>query len=324
MKTLGWVVVGLLVVAGLLTLDPALVGLSEVTPVAQAIAVRGVLALGALGLGLALVLVAVLARRTAGRARRTLVVGLVALLVGLGHGGVLLERGTSAGEPFGVAPDGAIDVLTLNTLGARGGVGPIVALIDQLAPDVVALQETPAADAEQIAAALTADFQVFTRTTGPGPVEATALLVSVGLGAYEQTEAPATRFGGVWARPVDGDGPELLSVHPVPPVPRNVPTWREELAALTGLCERVEGVVLAGDFNATVDHAAMRDSTCLDGAVGTGGHGTWPDGWSPLLGTAIDHVLMDPQAWEPVASRVLDAPGAGDHRAVLVRIVPAG
>jgi len=323
-KVLGWVVAAVLVVAGVLTLDPAIVGLSTTTPVLQGIALRGLLAVGAIALGVASVLASLLLRRTEGRGRRLLVVGLAALVVGIGHGGVMLERGTAPGEAFGVAPDGAIDVLTINTLGGAGGVVGLSALIDELAPDVVALQETPAEDAERIAAGVAASYQVFTATTGPQPVQATALLVSVELGEYRQTEAPATTFGGVWARPVDGEGPELLSVHPVPPVPGDVPTWRSELAALTGLCARVEGVVLAGDFNATVDHAPLRHSACRDGAVTTGGHGTWPDGRSPLLGTPIDHVLMDPDVWEPVASRVLDAPDGGDHRAVLVRIVPAG
>ena len=323
MKVLGWVLVGVGVIAGVLTLDPAVVGLSEITPVLQAVALRGLLAIGAGVVGLVPVLVSLPLRRTAGKGRRLLVLGVVALLVAAGHVGVLMERGTSAGEPFAVAPDGAIDVLTVNTLGARGGVDGLVAMIDELEPDVVALQETPAEHAAQVAAEVAGEYRVFTATTGPQPVQATALLVSAGLGEYRQREAPATTFGGVWVSPVEGAGPELLSVHPVPPVPGNVSTWRAELAAITGLCARVDGVVLAGDFNATVDHAALRDSGCVDGSVDTGGHATWPASRSPLLGTPIDHVLMDPGAWQPVASRVLDAPAAGDHRAVLVRIVPA-
>lgn len=323
MKAVGWGVVAVLGIAAVLTLDPAIVGLSEVTPVAQAIALRGVLAAAALVLGLVLVLIALLARRTEGGGRRTLVVGVIALLVGAGHAGVLIERGSGAGGAFGAAPEGAIDVLTLNTLGARGDLNGLVALIDEVAPHVVALQETPADDAQRVADQVAGEYQLFTASTGPDPVQATALLVSTDLGEYAQSEAPATRFGGVWARPVDGEGPELLSVHPVPPVPSNVPTWREELGALTELCDRVEGVVLAGDFNATMDHATMRDGGCADGSVDTGGHGTWPAGSSPLIGAPIDHVLIDPGAWRPVASRVFDAPSGGDHRAVLVRIAPA-
>lgn len=324
MRGLAWAGVGLLVLVAVLSLDPALVGLSETTPVLQAIAMRGWLCAGGVGLGVVLLLVALLVRRTQGRGRRLLVLGAVAVLVGLGHGAVLLERGTALPATLGPQPDGAIDVLTLNTLGAAGGVDPIIAMIDDLAPDVVALQETPADDAERVVEGVAGTYQLFTHTTGPSPVAATALLVSVDLGEYVQAPAPATTFGGVWARPVDGEGPELLSVHPVPPVVQNVATWRQELTLLTGLCERLPGIILAGDLNATVDHAAIRDAACVDGSVGVGGIGTWPAGRHPLLGAPIDHVLHDPGSWRASAARVLDAPGSGDHRAVLVRLVPVG
>lgn len=323
MRAFGWILVAALGLAGFLTLDPALIGLSEITPVLQAIAMRGLLAGVALGLGVLLGLAGLItAYATRGGGRRLLVLGLIAVVVGTGHGGVLAERGIGTGAPFGPKPDGAIDVLTLNTLGTTGGIEELVATIDDLRPDAVALQETPPDDAERIADALAHDYQVFTHTTGPNPVQGTALLVAAELGEYEQTDAPATTFGGVWARPLDG-GPELLSVHPVPPVPSNVQTWRAELAALTGLCDRVDGVVLAGDLNATVDHVSLRASACIPSAVGVGGHGTWPADRSAWLSTPIDHVLADPRAWQPIGARVLTV-GGGDHHAVLVRLVPAG
>lgn len=103
-----------------------------------------------------------------------------------------------------------------------------------------------------------------------------------------------------------------------------VDTWRSELTSLTRLCERVAGAVLAGDLNATLDHAVLREAPCVDGSVDTGGLATWPAGAPDLLGASIDHVLADPQAWRPVASQVLDAPADGDHRALLVRLVPVG
>lgn len=321
MKVLGWVLVGILVVVGVLSLDPAQVGLSETTPVLQLIALRGWLAAGAVGLGLVLLLAAVLARRTAGKGRRMLVVGIVAVLVGAGHAGVLAERGLDQAGLEEPKPDTSFDVLTLNTLRMAGGPEPVVALIDDLAPDVVALQEVTPEDAAAVAEQVAGDYQLFTHTTGPDPVQGTALLVGTAMGEYEQVEAPTTTFGGVWARPVDGFGPELLSVHPVPPVPSNVDTWRSELEALVGLCERVERVVMAGDFNATLDHATLREAACEDSSVGVGGLGTWPTDRSVYLGTTIDHVLHDPDAWRAIDAAVIDAPGDGDHRAVVVRLV---
>lgn len=330
MKVLGWVLVGVAVVAALLSLDPAVVGLSETTPVLQLIALRGWLCLGAVAVGVVLLGVGGLLRRTGRKVRRLLVLGMVAVLVGLGHGGVLLERGTGTGEPLPAAGEAAIDVLTLNTQGTAAGVETIIALLREAEPDVVALQETPPDDAERIGEALTTDevtWQVFTATTGPQPVQASALLVSSGLGEYQQAEAPGTTFAAVWARPVDGVGPELFSVHTVPPLPELVPTWRTELRTVAQLCDRIENVVVAGDLNATVDHATLRNAGCDAVAPGAGGAGTWPAQRPALLGAAIDHVLVQPDRWRATDARVLDVSGGdpggrGDHRALLVRIEP--
>ncbi len=311
----------MLVLGGLLTLDPAVVGLSQTPPLLHAVALRGLLGLAGVALGLVLVLVSLLMRRTRGKGRRLLVLGVVAVLIGGGHLGVLAERGTSPGDPLGAAPDGAIDVLTLNVQGDPGS-AELVAVVDELAPDVVALQEIAPDDAARVADGVAGDYDVFTHTTGTRPLDGTALLVSTGLGEYQQGEAPSMTFGSVWARPVDGVGPELFSVHPVPPLGGLVPTWASELDTVVGLCDRIERVVIAGDLNATLDHAVLRGASCEDGSVGSGGVGTWPADRAPLLGAAIDHVLIDPSTWHAESSRVIDAPAGGDHRAVLVRIVP--
>lgn len=331
-RVVGWVLVGVVVLLATLSLDPVVVGLSTTTPVLQAIALRGVLAVLALGLGVVLLVAAVLARRTRGRARRTLVLGVVLLLVGVGHGGVLAERGTDGTDGTGALPadrpDGSLDVLTLNTRDAAAGVDALAAVVAEHRPDVVALPETIERDAAAIAERSGLDYQVFAATTGPNPVQATALLVADDLGPYEQTEAPATRFAAVWAQPTSGDGPDLVAVHTVPPLPGDVATWRDELDRLTALCLRVDGLVMAGDVNATLDHAPLRRAACDSAATtasGTsaGGVGTWPVGTPALLGSAIDHVLIDPARWEPTDAVVLEVTGGGDHRGVLVRLVPA-
>ena len=82
--------------------------------------------------------------------------------------------------------------------------------------------------------------------------------------------------------------------------------------------------VLAGDFNATLDHVGLRrllNSGYVDAAdqVGAGLNPTWPSGalWPPPV--AIDHVLVDDRC--PVDTfSVVDVPGS-DHRAVVSRFV---
>jgi endonuclease/exonuclease/phosphatase family metal-dependent hydrolase len=125
----------------------------------------------------------------------------------------------------------------------------------------------------------------------------------------------------------DASGPvEVVSVHPMPPRrPSTMSAWRD---GLRGLPEATDDTVriLAGDFNATLDHAEMRDvleSGYTDAAahLGQGLTGTWPVD-APLPKAAIDHVLVD----ERVAVdglEILDVPGT-PHRALVARLTLPG
>jgi endonuclease/exonuclease/phosphatase (EEP) superfamily protein YafD len=84
--------------------------------------------------------------------------------------------------------------------------------------------------------------------------------------------------------------------------------------------------VLAGDFNATLDHALLRrllDTGYRDAAatVGAGLVGTWgPYDGDPIPPVVIDHVLADRRVGV-VAVSVHRVPGS-DHRAVLASLTP--
>jgi endonuclease/exonuclease/phosphatase (EEP) superfamily protein YafD len=115
----------------------------------------------------------------------------------------------------------------------------------------------------------------------------------------------------------------LVSVHPPPPDSRGlIPEWRHDLRALPG--PGPGPAVLAGDFNATLDHAELRRllgrgyRDAAD-ATGRGLSGTWPMN-RPLPRVTIDHVLADRR------TRVLEfsvhALRGSDHRAVLAELEP--
>ena len=133
---------------------------------------------------------------------------------------------------------------------------------------------------------------------------------------------PTARLQLPGGRPAD-----LICVHPHPPKPpwsrRYAARWREELTVLPP--PAVPGAdpprVLAGDFNATADHAYFRDLLRLghvDAAsqVGKGLAATWAP-WGAHGGPGlltIDHVLVDPRC-TVLAASVLRLPGS-DHQAV--------
>jgi endonuclease/exonuclease/phosphatase (EEP) superfamily protein YafD len=85
--------------------------------------------------------------------------------------------------------------------------------------------------------------------------------------------------------------------------------------------------VLAGDFNATLDHAVLRDllgTGYIDAAefTGAGLIATWPVGrhLPPLV--TIDHVLVDRRS-AAVATSVQTIAGS-DHRAVFADLLIRG
>ena len=101
-------------------------------------------------------------------------------------------------------------------------------------------------------------------------------------------------------------------------------TWSEELGRLARWADSLAGpVILAGDFNATDDHAQMRrfgELGYVDGAerAGAGYLATYPsDQWHPPL-VAIDHVLTrGGPVVTAIESRTIHDT---DHRALLATV----
>jgi endonuclease/exonuclease/phosphatase (EEP) superfamily protein YafD len=135
--------------------------------------------------------------------------------------------------------------------------------------------------------------------------------------------AAALRLPG--AEPV-----EIVSIHiPAPTEPASAGEWRRELRSLPGTGGSGPVRLLAGDFNATLDHAELRrllDRGYRDAAeqAGVALRPTWPAG-KTLVPTfiTIDHVLADRRV-RVVSARTVAIPGS-DHRGVLADLLlPSG
>jgi endonuclease/exonuclease/phosphatase (EEP) superfamily protein YafD len=112
--------------------------------------------------------------------------------------------------------------------------------------------------------------------------------------------------------------------------------WRSDLAWIAGLCTSGD-VIMAGDFNATVDNMSGLGTdlprgigvlgTCRDAALeaGRAGLGTWPTSMPAILGAPIDHVLAGGD-WETSSFRVIESldTSGSDHRPVVATLRPAG
>ncbi|WP_165962732.1 endonuclease/exonuclease/phosphatase family protein [Occultella glacieicola] len=340
MRTLGWIAVALIAVAAVATLDPARLGpdgatLSTANAAMQFIALRPWLVLGFTVAATLTGLLAAGMLRWRGRAPRLITVVVILGLTAVGHGAVLAGRGLSAGGVPTAATETAdeITLLNLNLRGRAADTDDVVDLVREAGVDVLVLPESGGDVLGELADALAAAgerFEAFAGTRGVSDPDGTGILVSESMGAYE--EVPSTERSVLRIVPVSGDGPPITAVHPRSPPgirtalvrPQALQTWRDEVAAVAPLCAQTPGGIVAGDFNATLDHAPMRTiAPCVDASVlaGIGGVSTYPVRMPALLGTTIDHVLIDPADFEVTAGAVVEVPGT-DHRGVLIRLVP--
>ncbi|MEJ5913607.1 endonuclease/exonuclease/phosphatase family protein [Pseudokineococcus sp. 1T1Z-3] len=352
---IAWAAALVVGIGALVSLAPARVGLSMTTPWAQLVTLRSGSAAAALALGLLLLLVAVAVRWRRRDQLRRWPLPLLALVAALavtavGHAALLLVRdpppGAAGAGVGGALPDrrdGDLVVTAFNVGPEGTTAADVVDLAARRGSDVLALTEADAQLARDVAAGL-ADLgqpmQVFSspeverpplewRLTGlllPFVATETQLLVAQSLGDYvaeAEPGPPALLGGAVVVRPSSGDGPPLAAVHTLPAVPVlfSMTRWREETTAALATCDRLEGGVLAGDLNATPDHAVLRQARCVDASGEGGTSGTWPVGLPALLGAPIDHVMLDPAAWRGVGT-ALDEVGASDHRALTAVLRP--
>ena len=257
----------------------------------------------------------------------------VAATAGVALGGAVLGRARRepgmATMASSVAPGTRrLRVATVSLRLGRADPRAVVALVRAHRVDVLSLQElTPAAGTALRAAGLGDELphsHVIAAREGSPPAAGGALWSRWPLvercavpGRFEQ---PAARIAVPGAPDV-----EVTAVHTDPPStsPRSVRQWTADLA---GLPRPDPGVlrVLAGDFNATLDHAALR-RLVADGyrdaavAVGRGLRATWTPLRSPQPRLTLDHVLVDPQV--SVASVELVPVRGSDHRALIAELV---
>jgi len=234
-------------------------------------------------------------------------------------------RAIPSRQPAAAGP--VLRVLTANLLAGRAAADAVVELADRRQADVLFTQELTC--------------------------EAAASLKRAGLSdllAHQVTQpmAEGTRGSGIYARhPLSGGPPgllfsatrctarldlpsgqsvQLVCIHapaPKPPqAPRAAARWRAELSALPPPGDIP--LILAGDFNATLDHVQFRRllrGGYVDAASQTG-NGlalTWgpQPRWGPAL-LAIDHVLTDRRC-AVLTTSAHRVPGT-DHRALYAEL----
>ncbi|NMI00097.1 endonuclease/exonuclease/phosphatase family protein [Pseudonocardia acidicola] len=252
------------------------------------------------------------------------VVGTVALA------GISAVARRAIAAPAPAPGPGDLTILSANVLKGRADTGELARLIERETPDVVVLPEA-GPDFRDKLMPLVADLGYRSWVSAePGTADlwGVTLLASARAGdlrvrtGYEMRCHYLQATGGILGRR------DLFAVHAASPLkPRWTPVWRSDLELVAGWCGAPVPPIVAGDFNATLDHSLLRAGLggCRSAATGTGRAlaGTYPSSLPRWLGIQIDHVLVPADA---VTTRfeIVDVAGS-DHRAVLarVRLAPA-
>ncbi|MGN9784884.1 endonuclease/exonuclease/phosphatase family protein [Nonomuraea sp. ZG12] len=258
-------------------------------------------------------LIAALGRRRAAAA--------IALLTTTALGFSVLPRAFGTAE---ATPGRPFKVLSINMLFGQADAQAIMKMVHEFDADVLNTQELTPSAVEQLDQAGLRDLmphrvvQAEWSAGGSGLFSRHPLEPIAGVPARSASHnTPAARLSLPGARPI-----EFIDVHPFPPLGPQVHEWNQSLESFPSASADIVRI-LAGDFNASLDHAAMRrllDRGYKDAAaqVGAGLIPTWPANKRipPII--TIDHVLVDHRVGVKAVS-VHDVPGT-DHRAVFAEL----
>jgi endonuclease/exonuclease/phosphatase (EEP) superfamily protein YafD len=227
------------------------------------------------------------------------------------------------------APDDAegarLRVLSANVAGEPGTASSIRALIRRFRPDVLSILELPP-EVVQAYAAAGIDELLPHQVLEPRPgFSGTGLYSRLPLRVAPRPVGTLFAMAAASAAPTGAAAIEVFAVHArAPTSARQTRQWRADLRALPPTGDG--GLrILAGDFNATLDHHELRrviGRGYRDAAEQAGGglRMSWPTGRAVLPATvAIDHVLADRRI-RVASARTVPIAGS-DHNAVFAELV---
>ena len=241
--------------------------------------------------------------------------------------GTVLSRLPARRHPVPAAAR-PLRLVSLNMLHGRADAEAVVALAAAERADVLTLMEVTPEAVDRLVAAGVADLlpEAHVVPAGPGQAPGAGGALWTRLPVLGRSVVPG-RFGQPAARLAVAGAPdvEVTAVHTHPPVhsPRQVRRWEEDLTLLPAPADGVLRV-LAGDFNATWDHAAFgrllrRGWVDAARATGQAWRATWQPVHAPQPRLTLDHVLVDPRIGVR-ALRVVRVPGS-DHRALVAELL---
>jgi endonuclease/exonuclease/phosphatase (EEP) superfamily protein YafD len=247
--------------------------------------------------------------------------GLVSLAAAASLVAVVVPRALADGDAP-VARGPVLRVLAANlAVGSPPATETVMDLVRRLRPDVLTIQElTPevASTFERAGLSRQLPYKVeYLTRSGNGSGIFSRFPLRQDRRVIDVCDFPQAR---AVVKVTGGPEVEVVSVHPASPVSEfAVRCGTDGLRALPSADSGGLLQVLAGDFNATLDHAPMRellDRGYRDAAAATGQglHRTWPYAWFRAPKITIDHVFADRRM--AIRDFSVHSLSGSDHRAV--------
>ncbi|WP_248704266.1 endonuclease/exonuclease/phosphatase family protein [Curtobacterium sp. MWU13-2055] len=308
------VVVSVVVVLGGAFVSAPWLGIARAPVLAAVLPARAVVSVGCVVVAVALIVLGIVRRRV-----RVVAFAVGAVLVALaGTNGVVLEA-----RGFDVEPPRAagLRVFEWNTNGGLVAPTTIGRAASAARADVVVLPDAGSlAAAEDVADAMRQGGRPVHVFAEPGAQ--VAVLVRDDLAAHA-TRRPGIDPVKTLVVSVPG-APTIVAVHAPQPLLRGLAGWRADLDWVRRTCADDAEVVVAGDFNASVDAFGGGGlGACQDAAstVHAASLGTWPTSVAPALAMPLDHTLVSPavgviRSWTVV--RAEDGSGARHRPTITV------
>lgn len=228
------------------------------------------------------------------------------------------------GSPDEVTGGKEVNLMAFNLARGRADLLELKDLVESRQIDLFALQEVTPEAAEELDRIGIGRFFPYSnvqpgRPSPGGAIYSRYPLEPLGMPSTEfnQPDALVSVPGAVRIR--------LRSVHPMAPAgPRTTRTWEDEYGAFPSASEGGPPWVLAGDFNATLDHENLREliGTGYRDAgdtIGLGLVSTWPSTLKLPLPVTLDHVLAEKGI--AITGYDVEAIDDSDHRAVFADLV---
>ncbi|MBO0515788.1 endonuclease/exonuclease/phosphatase family protein [Streptomyces beijiangensis] len=229
--------------------------------------------------------------------------------------------------PGSVQPRGPllqnVKVLTANLQFGRA-TGALLATVRSEKPDIVFVEECAFVCADALAADLPRSQYPYRNVVRKDGSEGSAILSAFPLKDANTIDSSMAMPGAV--AEIHGVSVRLQLAHPMPPLPSQVPLWQHEVGKVRAFAAAApdQPTIVAGDFNASQDHAAFRavldDGKLNDSArlAGKSRSWSWPAEAGRFLHTQIDHVLVS-KDFEVNSARFVPLTGS-DHRGLVVEL----